>query len=77
MSTRALSRWRREVTDSGAEFQRYAEIILSEGFTDALLMELIQKQELRAGGYDESIPKSWYETARMGMQKEFDIYLRR
>jgi hypothetical protein len=40
-------------------------------------MELIQKQELRAGGYDGSIPKSWYEKARRGMQKELEIYLQR
>lgn len=77
LSTRALSRCRREVTDSGVEFQRYAERILSEGFTDALLMELIRRQELRAGGYDGSIPKSWYEKARVGMQKELEIYLQR
>lgn len=74
LSTRALSQARREVTDAGQQFNYYAEIIQAEGFTDDLLSELLQKQELRPGGYEGQIPISWYETAQQSLKDEFDRY---
>jgi hypothetical protein len=75
LSTRALSRWRREISEVGDEYKHYAEIIQENGFGDDLLKELLQKQELRPGGYDGNIPVKWYQDAQRAMGEEFKKYL--
>lgn len=63
LSTRALSGDRREVADAGSEFARWAERLnRAGGPTGAVIAEMVAaSSEPRAGGYDGSIPASWYQ----------------
>jgi glycosyltransferase involved in cell wall biosynthesis len=63
LSTRALSRERREVAEPGAEYTRWAErLSVAGGVTRETLAEMIEASRVfRAGGEDGSIPVSWFE----------------
>lgn len=63
LSTRALSRFRREVQDTGTEFAHWVERLQqSEQSDEQMLAEMVAASaQFQAGGYDGSIPASWYE----------------
>jgi hypothetical protein len=63
LSTRALSRERREVAEPGAEYSRWAERLSEAGGVNReTLAEMIEGSRVpRAGGVDGSIPVSWFE----------------
>lgn len=66
LSTRALSRERREVSDAGSDYRAWVDRILSnDGIDESLLRELVAASEQpRPGGYDQVVPASWYEAQR-------------
>ncbi|MFL5812869.1 MAG: glycosyltransferase [Bdellovibrionia bacterium] len=63
LSTRALSRERREISDAGDKFNYWvARLQDSKGFNDQILKEMVAAStHFQPGGYDGSIPVSWYE----------------
>ena len=63
LSTRALSRERREVTDSGVAYRQWVERLSATGkIDDELVAEMIAaSRPIQPGGYDGSIPAEWYE----------------
>jgi hypothetical protein len=64
LSTRALSRERREVSDAGDKFNYWVGRLQdSKGFNDQILKEMVAAStHFQPGGYDGSVPVSWYET---------------
>jgi len=79
LSTRALSRFRREVADAGPSYARYAQDILTTGFTDELLDQLLSQCIFRDAYWDfaggRPLPLSWYAAAKESFDQEFQIYL--
>jgi hypothetical protein len=62
LSTRALSNIRREVNEPGEEFLYWINEIQKNGeLNDDLQNEMLNKSRImKPGGYDNSIPESWY-----------------
>jgi glycosyltransferase involved in cell wall biosynthesis len=76
LSTRALSRERREIEEPGPEFTRWAERLSAAGGVDrALLDEMIEDSYVaRPGGQNGEIPASWYEAEFEYMQRVLERY---
>jgi len=70
LSTRALSKTRREVLDPGAEYVKWIDQINKQGMISPQLeREMIKKSTIfKPGGYDGSIPTKWYTTEAKYMQ---------
>ena len=68
LSTRALSRERKEVEDAGQSFSYWVEQLCQGEPGDSRVLEamIAASRNFQPGGYDGSIPQSWYE-------KEFGI----
>ncbi len=76
LSTRALSRERREVGDAGPEYMQWVKR-LSAGADcdDALIMEMIRASgSFKPGGYDGTIPVDWYRGLFDGIQQLGEEY---
>lgn len=71
LSTRALSEVRREVQDAGSLYYRWVKAIQGENIIDdSLFKKMIKASEhFQAGGYDGSIPISWYKNEYLYIQK--------
>lgn len=76
LSTRALSRERREVLDPGKQYTKWINKMMTDGFITKDLQNSMIKasNKFKPGGYDNSIPTSWYTTEYRYIQellKEF------
>lgn len=76
LSTRALSRERREIEQPGPEFERWAERLSAAGGVDqATLDEMIEDSYVaRPGGGRGEIPVSWYEAELEYVQRVLERY---
>lgn len=70
LSTRALSRERREVSDAGDAFNYWVtRLHESQGLDHTVLREMVEiSTRFQPGGYDGSIPQSWYEKEYSAIQ---------
>ncbi|WP_162148607.1 glycosyltransferase [Desulfuromonas sp. TF] len=68
LSTRALSRERREVCDPGGSFNYWVDQLqrAADGDSQVINDMIAASSRFQPGGYDRSVPKAWYE-------KEFEI----
>jgi SAM-dependent methyltransferase len=67
LSTRALSRERREVADAGSEYQAWVDRIVSnDGIDQSLLQELVAASDRPRAGDDNNgtVPAAWFEAQR-------------
>ncbi len=76
LSTRALSHERREVADAGAGFNYWVTRLReSEGLDQTVLKEMVEEsRRFQPGGYDGSIPQSWYEREFAAIQNFLERY---
>ncbi|RJQ52954.1 MAG: glycosyltransferase [Actinobacteria bacterium] len=75
LSTRALSRLRREVGDAGADYAAYSRAILEDGLSDELLDELLAKCSPKRW-FSDDLPESWYEEQQALFEREYGLYKR-
>ena len=63
LSTRALSSERREMLETGKEFDYWVKKLEEAGgIDDSIIQEMIAaSSSFKAGDYDDSIPVSWFE----------------
>ncbi|MEW5784284.1 MAG: glycosyltransferase [Bacillota bacterium] len=78
LSTRALSRTRREVADAGETYRYWVNRLQEyQGLDSACLKEMIEAStHFQPGGYDGSVPVSWYEREFAYIQKLLEKYRR-
>lgn len=69
LSTRALSRRRREIDDPGEVYRRYGETIATDGLTDELLDELLGRCVSTPSWSDPSISEDWYKAQRASFDR--------
>ncbi|GEM_PF-1743167 len=64
LSTRALSRERREVFDVGVLYEKWVEILSSDDASFAAILEemIAASASFKPGGYDGTIPADWYRS---------------
>lgn len=76
LSTRALSRERREVFETGNEFDYWVKRLAEEGeLSDVVIQEMIAASgSFEAGDYDDSIPVSWFEEQFVFIRKLLQEY---
>ena len=76
LSTRALSSERREVKDAGKSFKYWVnKLRQAKTINDQMLQQMIAKsRRFKAGGYDGSIPVSWYKKEYQYIQKLLKKY---
>jgi glycosyltransferase involved in cell wall biosynthesis len=76
LSTRALSRTRREVADAGETYLYWVKRLQEyKGLDSACLTEMIEAStHFQPGGYDGSVPVSWYQREYAYMQKLLEKY---
>ena len=78
LSTRALSRERREVQNAGEAFNYWADKIVKSGINEKSVSEMIaQSKEFQNGGYDGKIPAEWYKTEYEYIQKLLNKHKRK
>lgn len=71
LSTRALSKERREIEDAGKEFTYWVDRLHSEKIDEKLLEEMVSASKVfKNGGYHDEIPMSWYTNEYEFIQKE-------
>ncbi len=78
LSTRALSRTRREVADAGETYRYWVNRLQEyQDLDSACLQEMIEASaHFQPGGYDGSVPVSWYEREYNYIQKLLAKYRR-
>lgn len=78
LSTRALSRTRREVADAGEAYRYWVNRLQEDNGLDGdCLKEMIAAStRFQPGGYDGSVPTSWYEREYAHIQKLLKRYRR-
>ena len=76
LSTRALSKERREIKDAGAEFMKWVELLSQKNvYDDKIIDDMIDASKtFKPGGYDGSIPVEWYKDEFDYIQKLLDQY---
>ncbi len=76
LSTRALSRERREVMDPGMQYSKWVTKIASNNkISDQLKTEMVRdSRKFKPGGYDGSIPTSWYTTEYRYIKSLIEVF---
>ena len=76
LSTRALSKERREVGDAGPEYTQWVKrLSAGEDCNDALITEMIEaSSSFKPGGYGGGVPASWYQEQYDRIAELMQIY---